>query len=193
MRWLGHRLTEIAILLLMATVLGLAINAVRRDPLPYDLPAATLSTRSGAQIVFLSEARRLFEEGNYVFVDTREEAAFLREHIEGALSLPARDFAALYPELTVWTGGQPLLLYGASGNLLSADDVAQQLRAAGMLDVRMLAEGLGEWKARGYPTATGADGLLTPQGDEAWEDFESDPPESQAPDAHAPDSTLEAE
>ena len=34
----------------------------------------------------------------------------------------------------------------------------------------MLAEGLGGWKARGYPTASGADGLLTPQADEAWDD-----------------------
>lgn len=173
MRWVGHRLTESAILLLIATVLGLAINAVRRDPLPYDLPAATLSTRSGARVVFLSEARRLFEEGNYVFVDTRDEASFLREHIEGALSLPARDFAALYPELTVWTAGQPLLLYAASGNLLTADDVAQQMHAAGMRDVRMLAEGLGEWKARGYPIATGSDGLLSPQADEEWDDTDS--------------------
>jgi rhodanese-related sulfurtransferase len=188
MRWLGHRLTEIAILLLIATVLGLAINAVRRDPLPYDLPAATLSTRSGARVVFLSEARRLFEAGAYVFVDTRDEAAFLHEHIEGALSLPASDFAALYPELTVWTGGQPLLLYGASGNLLSADDVAQQLYTAGMRDVRLLAEGIGEWKARGYPIATGSDGLLTPQADEAWDDTEFD-----MGDAPAPDSTREAE
>jgi rhodanese-related sulfurtransferase len=177
MRWVGHRLTESAILLLIATVLGLAINAVRRDPLPYDLPASTLSTRSGARVVFLAQARRLFEEGNYVFVDTRDEAAFLREHIEGALSLPARDFAALYPELTVWTAGQPLLLYGVSGNLLTADDVAQQLHAAGMRDVIMLAEGIGEWKVRGYPIAAGADGLLTPQTDEEWDDAESDVPD----------------
>jgi rhodanese-related sulfurtransferase len=183
MRWLEHRLTECAIVLLIATVLGLAINAVRRDPLPYDLPAATLSTRSGARIVFLSEARRLFEEGNFVFIDTRDEAAFLREHIEGALSLPASDFAELYPELTVWTAGQPLLLYGASGNLLTADDVAQQLHTAGMQDLRMLAEGLGGWKARGYPTASGADGILTPQPEEAWDDTEPG----------ARDSTLEAE
>jgi rhodanese-related sulfurtransferase len=161
MRWLGHRLTEAGILIVLATALGLMVNAVRRDPLPLNLPGHLLLTESGARVVFLSEAQRLYDDADYVFVDARDEAAFLAGHIEGALSLPTQRFAELYPELKLWTAGQPLLLYGDAGNLLTADDLAIQLLKAGEARVLLLAEGLNGWLARGYPVATGSDGLLT--------------------------------
>ncbi|MBM3317964.1 MAG: rhodanese-like domain-containing protein [Candidatus Eisenbacteria bacterium] len=167
MRWLGHRLVEASALVLLALVLGLTLNAVRREPLPYDLPASLLLTQSGARVVFTGEARRLFDDAHFVFVDAREEHEFLEAHIEGSLSLPPARFDELYPELRLWTAGQPLLVYGESGNILAADDLARQLLAAGEELVVILAGGLDAWRSHGHPVDGGPEGLLGAEGSAA--------------------------
>lgn len=162
MRWLGQRLIEAFVLLLLGLGLGLTVNAVRRDPLPYNLPGSLLLTESGARVIMLGAARRHFDEAHYVFVDARDEASFLAGHIQGALSLPPERFQELYPELQLWTAGQPLLLYGESGNILACDDLAQQLRDAGEEVVVILSAGFDAWEEHGFPTDAGPEGLLTP-------------------------------
>jgi 3-mercaptopyruvate sulfurtransferase SseA len=179
MRWLGQRLVETAALALLATVLGLAVNAVRREPLPYNLPGRLLLTESGARVVFLNEGRRLFNEAEFVFVDARGDEVFVAGHIEGALSLPPQRFDELYAELQLWTGGQPLLLYGDTGDLLAPDDLAQQLLAAGEERVVILAEGFAAWQAHGHPVDRGVEGLLAHASEGDGREIEEEEPASE--------------
>jgi rhodanese-related sulfurtransferase len=154
----------VAILLVLSAGAGAILNGLRRDGLPYDLPASVLTNESGVRAVFIGEARRLFDEADYVFVDARREEDYRAGHIEGALSLPAAQFDALYPELQVWAAGQPLLVYGSAFGPLIAEDLARHLRERGEKEVLLFAPGYEGWLARGYPTATGDDGVLQPEG-----------------------------
>jgi rhodanese-related sulfurtransferase len=152
---------EILVLLVIGVGAGALLNALRPDPLPYALPGTVLETESGVRAVFLREGHRLFEAGEYIFIDAREEAEFRAGHIEGALSLPAERFDALYPELQVWAAGQPLLIYGGSENLLAADELARALREKGEKQLLIFAAGFEGWRARGYPIETGDAGRLS--------------------------------
>jgi len=153
-------LLEILMIALLGAGAGALLNALRPDPLPYVLPGSVLQIESGVRAVFIREAHRLFEAGDYIFVDAREEEEFRAGHIEGALSVPVALFDALYPELQVWVAGQPLLIYGGSPSLLSADELARRLRAKGEKKLLIFAAGFEGWRARGYLVETGGEGLL---------------------------------
>ena len=86
----------------------------------------------------------------FAILDARAPSDYMREHIAGAVSVPFYDpspyFAAL-PKDT-W-----LVCYCACPHAESGQ-LAQQLGAQGFTKVAVLDEGLGVWKARGYPVTT---------------------------------------
>ncbi len=49
--------------------------------------------------ITLEEAKKDFDAGNAIFVDTRAESAFKTEHIKGALNIPMESFNARYKEI----------------------------------------------------------------------------------------------
>ena len=157
----GRILLETLVIVVIGAGAGVALNAFRPDPLPYALPGTVLETESGVRAVFIREAYRLFEAGDYIFVDAREEDEFRAGHIEGALSLPFERFPTLYPELQVWAAGQPLLVYGGSANLIAADELARALREQGEEELLIFAAGFESWRAHGYPVETGETGQLS--------------------------------
>lgn len=163
---LRHALPQMIVLMIIGTAAGFALNRTRLDPLALDTPGLQLLTESGAPTILTGKARELFDEGEYIFIDAREEDAFLRGHIEGALSLPYARFSELYSMLQEWTGGQPLLVYGSASDIVTADDVARRLFDAGEEEVVLLATGYEAWVARDYPMLSGAEGLLEEDWDE---------------------------
>lgn len=163
-------IVETTLILVVGAAAGIAINAARSEPLPYDLSGSHLLTESGAQIIPPGKARKLFEEGEYVFIDARQSADYIQNHIEAALSLPTARFDALYPELKLWSGGQPLLIYGSEVEVSVADDLARRLMEMGEEKVAILTAGFEAWQTRGYPVEAGADGLLVPEDDQDWDE-----------------------
>ena len=49
--------------------------------------------------ISLADAKKAFDEGNVVFVDTRAEAAYKAEHVKGSLNIPAEAFQTRYAEV----------------------------------------------------------------------------------------------
>jgi predicted sulfurtransferase len=47
----------------------------------------------------LEEAKKAFDAGDVVFVDTRAEVAYKTEHVKGALNIPAEAFQMRYKEV----------------------------------------------------------------------------------------------
>jgi cytochrome c oxidase cbb3-type subunit 3/ubiquinol-cytochrome c reductase cytochrome c subunit len=84
-------------------------------------------------------------------LDARAPSDYMREHIAGAVSVPFYDpepyFAGLPKD--AW-----LVCYCACPHAESSQ-LAQKLGAQGFKKVTVLDEGLGVWKARGYPLSTG--------------------------------------
>lgn len=49
--------------------------------------------------ISLEDAKKAFDEGNVVFVDTRAESAYKTEHVKGAINIPAEAFQTRYAEV----------------------------------------------------------------------------------------------
>ncbi len=49
--------------------------------------------------ISLADAKKDFDNGKAIFIDTRSEAAFNNERIKGALNLPASDFEKAYKKI----------------------------------------------------------------------------------------------
>jgi len=47
----------------------------------------------------LEEAKKAFDAGDVVFVDTRAEVAYKTEHVKGAINIPAEAFQMRYKEV----------------------------------------------------------------------------------------------
>jgi len=92
------------------------------------------------------------------FLDARTPSDFLREHIAGAVSVPFYDPAPYFDKLPkdTWLVCYCACPHAESGNL------ARELVAHGFTKVTVLDEGLGVWKARGYPVSIGESSTPTP-------------------------------
>lgn len=80
-------------------------------------------------------------------IDVRERSAFQRNHILGALSIPADELAAR--ALTSIEQNRDVYVYGETDEETLV--VADQLRALGFHNVSALTGGVAAWKAVGYP------------------------------------------
>ena len=49
--------------------------------------------------ITLAEAKKDFDAGNAVFVDTRSEVSYRQEHIKGAINIPAEAMKTRYKEI----------------------------------------------------------------------------------------------
>ena len=84
-------------------------------------------------------------------LDARAPSDFLREHIEGAASVPYYDPTSYFDKLPKDTW---LVAYCACPHAES-QTLAQKLLDAGFPKVTVLDEGFGSWKAKGNPVASG--------------------------------------
>jgi hypothetical protein len=58
--------------------------------------------------IALTEAKKDFDAGNTVFVDTRAEAAYKQEHIKGAVNVPMEAFETKYKDIPT---GKKIIAY----------------------------------------------------------------------------------
>jgi 3-mercaptopyruvate sulfurtransferase SseA len=58
--------------------------------------------------ITLADAKKDFDAGNAVFVDTRAESQFKQEHIKGAINIPAESAATRYKEIPT---GKKIIAY----------------------------------------------------------------------------------
>ncbi len=49
--------------------------------------------------ITLADAKKDFDAGKVIFIDTRAEAAYNNEHVKGSINLPLNDFEAKYKEI----------------------------------------------------------------------------------------------
>jgi predicted sulfurtransferase len=49
--------------------------------------------------ISLDDAKKDFDAGNVIFIDTRAEAAYKDEHIKGAINIPSNAFETRYAEV----------------------------------------------------------------------------------------------
>jgi rhodanese-related sulfurtransferase len=100
-----------------------------------------------------ANAYKLFKEGKAVFIDVRSNTQYTTGHIKGALSIPGSQLLGRFNEVTP---GKTVITYCACSAEQSSGQAATTLVNHGVKNVWALKGGWNDWKANGYPTATGA-------------------------------------
>lgn len=95
-------------------------------------------------------ARELKRGARLAFLDARAPSDYLREHIEGAASVPYYDPSHYFDKLPKGTW---LIAYCACPHAESKT-LAQKLLDEGFTKVTVLDEGIGAWKSKGHPVAS---------------------------------------
>lgn len=159
-----HILAEIALVVTLATVLGVARNrtlltdAWRGETSPSATAAQPAQAAEAVPMpVGLSQAKELHDAGQAVLVDARSAASFAKEHIAGAVSLPLEVASkAKAPLLKNVPTDAIIIAYCNGFSCHDSMELGKILIKAGYGQVFVFEGGLPEWRDAGYPTAGGA-------------------------------------
>jgi len=148
-------LNRIFILVLLSLGLGFIFNMLFVWPKQSDFRPNQPVPK--AQEIGLERAHQLAQNEQVVFVDTRGSSSYADKHIAGAVSLPSAEFKTRYADFAKQVDkNHTLILYCATG-CGSKDRVARELQRHSYKHLYLLAVGVEEWAAAGYPVATGQD------------------------------------
>jgi rhodanese-related sulfurtransferase len=147
-----------AMILVLATAVGLMVNHLRGDTLQLVAdwsPEARIVTDSGESlIVSLEEARTLCMEGDALFLDARAPEDYARGHIQCAQNIPWQSFES-YIEL-IWDtipDDAWVVTYCDGEHCTFGEDLARELRAMGYNKAKVLINGWTRWLEAGLPVA----------------------------------------
>jgi 3-mercaptopyruvate sulfurtransferase SseA len=149
-------------------ILGIAGNFLTPRPAPLGTPvvaAAELSAvlcqdpRSGVARISVQDAKPLCIACTAAFVDARSAQEYAAGHVSGALHLAPGE--PVDPLLAALRASPTVIVYDRDRACAAADQVAVQLQAQGLSDVRVLTGAWPEWLALGGPGESGACGLCT--------------------------------
>ena len=166
-RWLLPRFphaVRAAVILASALLLAAIVNAlnplgIRWLPAPDGRVGIPRAYESLLPQTTVDEAFRIYQSGEGLFVDSRDAEDFEKDHIPGAINIPQRRWAEVWPE---WQSQLPrdrlLLLYCYGGHCGLSTRQAKRLLADGYEDFLIIDHGWDGWTEAGYPTK------LHPQG-----------------------------
>jgi len=157
---------EAAAVCLVAALVGLAVNGSRHRPIDVGGPVPT--TPESCQAPPVEDARpvpfiapalagKRHGQAGVLFVDARPRADFTLAHVAGAVSIPADDPLTDAAHLQALRQAQLVVVYCDRPQCGLSTRLGQRLRALGLADVRVLAEGWSAWYAAGYPAQSGGE------------------------------------
>jgi rhodanese-related sulfurtransferase len=141
---------EALILLLVGAIVGLAVNAVRKNGVTLLAEPDAFRIRTNAEFISTEDAWDLYEQGTAFFIDPRNPEAFAAERIEGALN--ASPTQSGVDSLAWIVAADPYVItYASVGSQRQAGVLADKLLEAGFKKVKVLLDGLDGWKRAGHP------------------------------------------
>jgi len=147
-------LLRAVIIVVFASLVGLAVNLFSPKGIPWIYAVPLEVTVAGVKIPFIDEkkARELYDDGETVFLDTREEENYADGHIKGAHSLPAHEKEERFPAIQpLLTEEARIILYCSGPDCEMAETVAQLLVPLGYKNLMIMNRGFPAWKNAGYP------------------------------------------
>ena len=159
-----HPLSEIALVVLLATVIGAVWNKTLLTEAWRGGKSNTAVAVQPAQAaeavpmpVGLAQAKELHDSGQAVLVDARSADSFAKEHIAGAVSLPLAVAGGKEPPLPINVTPDTIIIAYCNGfSCHDSMELGKILIKAGYRQVFVFEGGLPEWRDAGYPTAGGA-------------------------------------
>lgn len=112
------------------------------------LIGSTISSNMGGAIgVNTAQAVQIVNQKKGVFLDTRDKAAFDKEHIADSINMPLSGFTA--GTASMKETSKPVIVVPAMGQSTSV--VVKQLQTDGVSDIYILKGGLNSWKESKLP------------------------------------------
>lgn len=106
----------------------------------------------GIEIGTVDRARRLYDRGEYIFVDARARDDYEQGHIKGAVSLPLGQFEE---EIAAFLASYPpktsIVTYCSGRTCEDSHQLAEYLMAAGYDNIGVFIDGFPGWEAEGHP------------------------------------------
>ena len=148
-------LTTVARQALLLLALSAALAAGRwafvGERLPLKAHADEYELELAAPLIEVARARRSYDEGVHLFIDTREAGPQSKDTVPGAFVIRPGSFDDdLLALLDIIVPEDRLILFG-DGSLALANNVAARLIQRGYPNVELLKGGLGAWRAAGGP------------------------------------------
>ncbi len=145
-------------ILALSAALAFGVNAARTDGLPLAYAAAKSAVQldaSGGEIS-VKDAALLLLTGRAVALDARSQLEYEMGHIQGALWLPPREFAAQFQDIKpLLAGKEAVITYCDGEHCPLGHNLAQHLRGAGVKNVFVLKNGWALWQAEKLPVTKG--------------------------------------
>lgn len=139
------------LLLALSTVLAAGRWAFIGERLPLQADAADYELELAAPLIAVAPARRCYDEGVHLFIDTRESGPQLVDTVPGAFPIRPGSFDDdVLALLDIIVPEDRLILFG-DGSLVAANNVAARLIKRGYGQVEILKGGLDAWRAAGGP------------------------------------------
>lgn len=148
-----------AIIAAVASSVGLALNAAASKPLPWVYVPPKYLDLAGIKVPLIDEkeAMKQFELEGTIFVDTREDDAYAKGHVKGALLFPADNMEENFPSVQpLLSEESSLILYCYGPECEMAEKVGLFLAQLGYKRMMIMTAGFPEWKKAGYPVGTSA-------------------------------------
>ena len=115
--------------------------------------ADLIKKSGGIPFIALKEAKKIFDEGGAVFIDSRSSADYRESHIQSARQLPLvslvqnRDLAGkIIPDKSTM-----YIVYCSGEGCDLSVELAKELIALGYLNIKVLGEGYPGWAEARYP------------------------------------------
>jgi len=151
-----RKVVALAVLSVLSLSLGAQMKVPTKPAPAKKMPLQASGARNNAPANFprisVADAKKLYQNGQAVFIDVRSHEQYTYGHIKGALSIPGSQI------IRRWAEVPPLktyITYCACDAEQSSGRAASNLIAHGVKNVFALKGGWNEWKDAGNPTAVG--------------------------------------
>ncbi|MBW2488683.1 MAG: rhodanese-like domain-containing protein [Deltaproteobacteria bacterium] len=105
-----------------------------------------------AEIDRVTDAAKIFYDGDTLFVDARSLGDYESGHIPGAISLPVGQFDEhIESFMNQYPLDQPIIAYCSGRTCEDSHHLARLLLEAGYSEIRIFIDGFPGWQAEGYP------------------------------------------
>ena len=151
---------QVVSITVISIIVGLCSNQMRSSGIP--LAAAWTAEERMADetgntmIIPLAEAKTAFDESSALFLDARDETAFVQGHIAGARHLPWHDADDYLMDIIPELSPERLIITYCDGEICNlSHDLAVLLREMGFINTKVLVNGWTVWREAGLPMETG--------------------------------------
>jgi rhodanese-related sulfurtransferase len=141
------------IIVALASALGFSVNGLRAEGIPF-FQKGQGPTVPGISKIDLAQAKKYFDEGSALIIDSRSPEEFDEGHIKGAVNLPYEEFDELFDKILAEADNEKSIVVYCSGeDCHSSDILADRILEEGFTNIHVFFGGWPAWVAAKYPTS----------------------------------------